>query len=145
VLGHFGDLVGRKYTFLVTILIMGVSRFLVGTLPSHDTMGWAAPVLLITLRLTQGLALGGEYGGAVDYVAERAPNRRRGFVLFGWLSDRIGCKPIILAGCFVAAISYFYSPCSISSRRRRGHQLDDAIELRDGIVGASPLMHSHAE
>jgi MFS family permease len=79
VFGRLGDIVGRKYTFLVTILIMGVSTFVVGLLPSYETIGWLAPVLLIVLRLLQGLALGGEYGGAVVYVAEHAPNGRRGF------------------------------------------------------------------
>ena len=79
VFGRLGDLVGRKYTFLVTILIMGVSTFLVGCLPSYDTIGVAAPILLIALRMLQGLALGGEYGGAVVYVAEHAPNHRRGY------------------------------------------------------------------
>ena len=79
VFGRIGDLVGRKYTFLVTILIMGVSTFLVGLLPSYATIGWLAPVILIVLRMLQGLALGGEYGGAAVYVAEHAPVGRRGF------------------------------------------------------------------
>ena len=78
VFGRLGDLVGRKYTFLVTILIMGLSTFLVGILPSYASIGVAAPVILITLRLLQGLALGGEYGGAATYVAEHAPNHQRG-------------------------------------------------------------------
>ena len=77
--GRLGDLIGRKYTFLMTILIMGVSTFVVGLLPSYETIGWIAPVTLILLRMLQGLALGGEYGGAVVYVAEHAPNDRRGF------------------------------------------------------------------
>jgi MFS family permease len=77
--GRLGDLVGRKYTFLMTILIMGISTFVVGLLPSYETIGWIAPVVLIALRMLQGLALGGEYGGAVVYVAEHAPNGRRGF------------------------------------------------------------------
>jgi MFS family permease len=77
--GRLGDLVGRKYTFLVTILIMGVSTFLVGLLPDYNTIGWIAPVALIGLRMLQGLALGGEYGGAAVYVAEHAPAGRRGF------------------------------------------------------------------
>ena len=77
--GRLGDIVGRKYTFLMTILIMGISTFLVGLLPTYDQIGWIAPVALITLRLLQGLALGGEYGGAVVYVAEHAPEGRRGF------------------------------------------------------------------
>src|SRR5918993_148949 len=79
VFGPLGDLVGRKYTFLITILIMGVSTFLVGCLPSYETIGFLAPVILIVLRMAQGLALGGEYGGAAIYVAEHAPPGRRGF------------------------------------------------------------------
>jgi MFS family permease len=77
--GRLGDLIGRKYTFLMTILIMGISTFVVGLLPGYETIGWAAPVILIALRMLQGLALGGEYGGAVVYVAEHAPNGRRGY------------------------------------------------------------------
>ncbi|WP_442598329.1 MFS transporter [Parapusillimonas sp. JC17] len=79
VFGRLGDMVGRKYTFLITILIMGLSTFLVGVLPSYSSIGMAAPVILIVLRLLQGLALGGEYGGAATYVAEHAPQNRRGF------------------------------------------------------------------
>lgn len=78
VFGRIGDLVGRKYTFLVTILLMGTSTFLVGVLPSYASIGITAPVLLIVLRLVQGLALGGEYGGAATYVAEHAPGHKRG-------------------------------------------------------------------
>lgn len=73
------DRIGRKYTFLATIVLMGASTFLVGLLPSYDTIGIAAPIILITMRLLQGLAVGGEYGGAVIYVAEHAPPGRRGF------------------------------------------------------------------
>src|SRR6266568_4767355 len=79
VFGRIGDLVGRKYTFLVTIVIMGGATFLVGLLPTFKAIGWAAPVLLVTLRLVQGLALGGEYGGAATYVAEHAPHNKRGY------------------------------------------------------------------
>ena len=79
VFGRLGDLVGRKYTFLITILIMGLSTFLVGLLPGSASIGIAAPIALIVLRLLQGLALGGEYGGAATYVAEHAPDDRRGF------------------------------------------------------------------
>ena len=78
VFGRLGDMIGRKYTFLVTIVIMGLSTFLVGVLPSYTSIGIAAPVILITLRLAQGLALGGEYGGAATYVAEHAPHGKRG-------------------------------------------------------------------
>jgi MFS family permease len=76
--GRLGDMIGRKYTFLVTILIMGVSTFIVGILPNYASIGVAAPVILIILRLLQGLALGGEYGGAATYVAEHAPAGQRG-------------------------------------------------------------------
>src|SRR3954453_19663570 len=79
VFGRVGDLVGRKYTFLVTIVVMGFSTFAVGLLPTFQTIGWAAPILLVSLRLLQGLALGGEYGGAATYVAEHAPDNRRGY------------------------------------------------------------------
>jgi predicted MFS family arabinose efflux permease len=79
VFGRIGDLVGRKYTFLVTILVMGASTFAVGLMPTYETIGVAAPVILVVLRLLQGLALGGEYGGAATYVAEHAPNGRRGY------------------------------------------------------------------
>ena len=79
VFGRIGDIVGRKYTFLVTILIMGLSTFVVGLLPSYKSIGALAPIILISARLLQGLALGGEYGGAAVYVAEHAPDGRRGF------------------------------------------------------------------
>lgn len=79
VFGRLGDMIGRKYTFLVTILIMGASTFLVGLLPGYATIGIAAPIILVTLRVLQGLALGGEYGGAATYVAEHAPQGKRGF------------------------------------------------------------------
>lgn len=79
VFGRLGDLVGRKYTFLITIMIMGSSTFLVGVLPKYSSIGFAAPAILIILRLLQGLALGGEYGGAATYVAEHAPHGRRGY------------------------------------------------------------------
>jgi len=79
VFGRVGDIVGRKYTFLVTILIMGLSTFIVGLLPNAATIGFAAPIILIALRLAQGLALGGEYGGAATYVAEHAPHGKRGY------------------------------------------------------------------
>jgi MFS family permease len=78
VFGRLGDMIGRKYTFLVTILIMGLSTFIVGILPNYASIGVAAPVILIALRLLQGLALGGEYGGAATYVAEHAPHGKRG-------------------------------------------------------------------
>lgn len=79
VFGRLGDMIGRKHTFLITIVIMGISTAIVGFLPGYATIGVAAPIILITLRLLQGLALGGEYGGAATYVAEHAPKGRRGY------------------------------------------------------------------
>ena len=79
VFGRIGDMVGRKNTFLVTMGIMGLSTFLVGLLPSYAAIGVVAPLMLVALRLLQGLALGGEYGGAATYVAEHAPDTQRGF------------------------------------------------------------------
>src|SRR3954466_12243364 len=78
VFGHFGDLIGRKFTFMLTLVLMGSATFLIGVLPEYDSVGLFAPVLLVALRVVQGLALGGEYGGAATYVAEHAPDGRRG-------------------------------------------------------------------
>src|SRR5271163_4249697 len=77
--GRIGDLVGRKYAFLVTLSIMGLSTFAIGLLPSFATAGWFAPVVLLLIRVLQGLALGGEYGGAAVYVGEHVPDNQRGF------------------------------------------------------------------
>lgn len=79
VFGRLGDLIGRKYTFLLTLVLMGGSTFLIGLIPSYASIGYAAPILVLILRLVQGLALGGEYGGAATYVAEHAPANKRGF------------------------------------------------------------------
>ena len=106
VFGRLGDMIGRKYTFLVTILIMGTSTFIVGLLPGYASIGIAAPIILVGLRLLQGLALGGEYGGAATYVAEHAPHGKRGAYtswiqttatlgLFLSLIVIIGCKEIL--------------------------------------------------
>jgi MFS family permease len=77
--GHLGDLIGRKYTFMLSLGLMGLATFLVGCLPTYETIGWLAPVLLVACRVVQGVALGGEYGGAATYVAEHAPDGQRGF------------------------------------------------------------------
>ena len=109
VFGRLGDLVGRKHTFLITIVIMGVSTALVGVLPTYATIGVAAPIALIALRLLQGLALGGEYGGAATYVAEHAPPGKRGLYtswiqttatlgLFLSLLVILGCRSLLGAG-----------------------------------------------
>lgn len=79
VFGRLGDLIGRKYTFMLTLMLMGGATFLIGLVPSYETIGWWAPAIVLILRLLQGLALGGEYGGAATYVAEHAPAARRGF------------------------------------------------------------------
>ena len=79
IFGHFGDRIGRKFTFMLTLLLMGGATFLVGVLPDYSAIGMLAPVLLVLLRIVQGLALGGEYGGAATYIAEHAPDGRRGF------------------------------------------------------------------
>ncbi len=84
IFGRLGDLIGRKYTFLVTLLLMGAATFAIGVLPGQETLGVAAPIALVALRLLQGLAIGGEYGGVVTYVAEHAPPHRRGFYT-GWI------------------------------------------------------------
>src|SRR5215467_14735944 len=78
VFGHLGDLIGRKFTFMLTLLLMGAATFVVGLLPGYDMIGAAAPILLVLMRVIQGLALGGEYGGAATYIAEHAPDGRRG-------------------------------------------------------------------
>src|SRR5690606_16883228 len=79
VFGRLGDLVGRKYTFLVTLVLMGGSTFAIGLVPGYESIGIMAPLIVLILRLLQGLALGGEYGGAATYVAEHAPDAKRGF------------------------------------------------------------------
>src|SRR6201992_4495021 len=79
IFGRLGDLIRRKYTFLITMSLMGIGTFFIGVLPGYATWGIAAPIVLIALRLIQGLALGGEYGGAGDYVAEHAPANKRGY------------------------------------------------------------------
>jgi MFS family permease len=76
--GHLGDLIGRKFTFMLTLLLMGAATFVVGLLPGYDTLGNLAPILLVTMRVLQGLALGGEYGGAATYIAEHSPDGKRG-------------------------------------------------------------------
>lgn len=125
VFGRLGDLVGRKYTFLVTIVIMGLSTFLVGLLPTYGSVGILAPVLLIILRLLQGLALGGEYGGAATYVAEHAPNGRRGFYtswiqttatlgLFLSLLIILGIRSNVGEASFQAAWGWWRAPFLIS-------------------------------
>ena len=102
VLGRLGDLAGRKYTFLISIVIMGFSTFTVGLLPAFEQLGWVAPILLVSLRLVQGLALGGEYGGAATYVAEYTDSGRRGYAT-SWIQTTatggLLLALIVIGGC----------------------------------------------
>ena len=114
IFGRIGDIVGRKYTFLMTIMIMGLSTFAVGLLPTFSEIGWMAPVLLVSLRLLQGLALGGEYGGAATYVAEHArPDER------GWATSWIQTTATLgfLLALIVIGVSrfYFFDPKTFAS------------------------------
>lgn len=101
VFGRLGDLIGRKYTFLLTLVLMGGSTFLIGLIPSFETIGYAAPILVLILRLVQGLALGGEYGGAATYVAEHAPPGRRGFFT-SWIQTTATLGLFLSLGIIVA-------------------------------------------
>ena len=97
IFGRIGDLVGRKYTFLITITVMGLATVLVGFLPTYSTIGAAAPLILLALRLAQGLALGGEYGGAATYVAEHAPDERRGRAT-SWIQTTATVAALLVIG-----------------------------------------------
>ncbi len=106
--GRLGDIIGRKYTFLVTLLIMGFSTFLIGCIPSYESIGFMAPVLVLILRLLQGLALGGEYGGAATYVAEYAQPHRRGY----WTS---WIQTTATAGLFISLIVILITKTTLSA------------------------------
>ena len=118
VFGRVGDLVGRKYTFLVTITIMGLSTFLVGLTPGYQAIGWLAPAILIGLRLLQGLALGGEYGGAATYVAEHAPHGRRGFYT-SWIQTTATIG-LFLSLLIVYVVRNTMTPGAVRRRRPLG-------------------------
>src|SRR5437899_937854 len=132
VFGWLGDKVGRKYTFIVTLTGMGLATALIGFVPTYQSIGLAAAFILFALRLIQGLCLGGEYGGAITYVAEHIEDEHRGYytgwlqtsptlgivgialliatptlIFWGWLSDKIGRKPIILGGMALASLTYY--------------------------------------
>ena len=102
VFGRLGDLIGRKYTFLLTLVLMGGSTFLIGLIPSYSSIGYAAPILVLILRLIQGLALGGEYGGAATYVAEHAPKGKRGFFT-SWIQTTATLGLFLSLGIIVLA------------------------------------------
>jgi len=107
--GRLGDLTGRKYTFLISIIFMGFSTFTVGLLPTFEHLGWIAPVLLVTLRLLQGLALGGEYGGAATYVAEYTAAGRRGYAT-SWIQTTATSG--LLLALIVIGVSRWLIPSS---------------------------------
>jgi MFS family permease len=101
VFGYLGDLTGRKYTFMLTLGLMGLSTFLVGCLPTYDQIGWAAPTLLVACRVVQGLALGGQYGGAATYIAEHAPDGKRGLYT-SWLQTTATLGIVLALVCVMA-------------------------------------------
>ncbi len=111
--GRLGDIVGRKYTFLVTMTLMGIATFVVGLIPSYDSIGIAAPVLFIACRLIQGLALGGEYGGAATYVAEHSPHGRRGFYT-SWIQTT-ATVGLFLSLLVILGLRYFMSAADFAA------------------------------
>jgi MFS family permease len=113
VFGRIGDLVGRKYTFLVTILVMGLATFGTGLMPTFASVGWAAPILLIVLRLLQGLALGGEYGGAATYVAEHAPANGRGYAT-SWIQTT-GSLGLLLSLAVIYTCRETFAPADFTA------------------------------
>jgi MFS family permease len=162
VFGRLGDRVGRKHTFLITILIMGISTALVGVLPSYATIGVTAPIILVSLRLLQGLALGGEYGGAATYVAEHAPHGRRGFYtsfiqttatlgLFLSLLVILGCRSLFKADFDVWAwrIPFLLSIALLAISVYIRLQLSESPVFQrmkaEGKTSASPLKDSFAK
>jgi MFS family permease len=127
VFGRLGDMIGRKYTFLVTIVIMGLSTFIVGLLPNYASIGVAAPVILIALRMLQGLALGGEYGGAAVYVAEHAPHHKRG-AYTSWIQT-------------TATLGLFSEPAGDPGRAHRDRR---SGFCRLGLAHSFPRLHPAA-
>ena len=113
IFGRIGDLVGRKYTFLVTIVVMGLATVLVGFLPTYATLGFAAPLILVALRLAQGLALGGEYGGAATYVAEHAPDNQRGYAT-AWIQTT-ATLGMLMALVVIGICRYTQAPATFSN------------------------------
>src|SRR5471030_571966 len=163
VFGRLGDMVGRKYTFLITIVIMGLSTFPVGLLPGYGTIGIAAPVLFIAMRLLQGLALGGEYGGAATYVEEHAPHNRRGLWtswiqttatlgLFLSLVVILACRSWIPTDAFDSwgwrvpfLLSIFLLAISVWIRLKLAESPLFLKMSREGTLSKAPLTESFAE
>lgn len=163
VFGRIGDLVGRKYTFLVTLLIMGISTTLIGLLPDYASIGILAPILLLLLRLLQGLALGGEYGGAATYVAEHAPDGKRGFYtsfiqttatlgLFVSLGVILACRTLFGEEAFADIgwrVPFLLSIVLVAISvviRRKLHESPVFLEMKaSGKASKSPLRDSFLE
>ncbi|RZJ82900.1 MAG: MFS transporter, partial [Massilia sp.] len=163
VFGRLGDMIGRKYTFLVTIVIMGASTFIVGLLPNYNSIGVAAPIILIILRILQGLALGGEYGGAATYVAEHAPEGKRGFFtswiqttatlgLFLSLMVILGTRTAIGEEAFAAwgwripfLVSVFLLAVSVWIRLSMNESPAFAKMKAEGRVSKAPLSEAFAK
>jgi MFS family permease len=128
--GRIGDLVGRKYAFLVTLSIMGFSTFAIGLMPSYATAGWLAPVALIAIRVLQGLALGGEYGGAAVYVGEHVPDNKRGFYTsFIQITATLGL--------FVSLIVILITQSSMSTQQFQAYGWRIPLELYRTELNAS--------
>jgi MFS family permease len=134
--GRLGDLIGRKYTFLVTLLIMGFSTFLIGCIPSYETIGFMAPVLVLILRLLQGLALGGEYGGAATYVAEYAQPGRRGY----WTS---WIQTTATAGLFISLIVIMVTKTTLSTEEFDGWGWRVPFWISILMVGVSSIIRKN--
>src|SRR5258705_6373675 len=111
--GRLGDLVGRKHTFMITIVVMGASTFAVGLMPTYEKIGILAPIILVSLRLLQGLALGGEYGGAATYVAEHSPNDKRGYAT-SWIQTTATIG-FFLSLFVIGSCRYFMAPETFTS------------------------------
>lgn len=158
--GRLGDIVGRKYTFLVTLILMGGSTFLIGCIPGYESWGIAAPILMLILRLLQGLALGGEYGGAATYVAEHAPEGRRGYFT-SWIQTTATLGLFLSLGVIVATrqslgieaftswgwrvpfiLSIFLVIVSIYIRLRMSESPAFTKIKKEGKVSANPLKDS---
>ncbi len=163
VFGRLGDLVGRKHTFLITIVIMGFATFLVGVLPNYATIGIAAPIALVILRLLQGLALGGEYGGAATYVAEHAPHGKRG-VYTSWIQTTatlglflsllviLGCRVLLGGDAFEAwgwRIPFLFSVVLLGISTWIRLSLDESPLFKkmkaEGTHSTAPLTESFAK
>ena len=132
VFGRLGDMVGRKYTFLVTILLMGASTFIVGLLPNYASIGIAAPIILITLRILQGLALGGEYGGAATYVAEHAPD---GFVQPAFAVGRCAQLRMLAQGFVRKTGKQGHLAHLLQGDQTRTHAVVDVVGVVGDFVG----------